>query len=254
MPRELAGLVEQDVDPWSSGEEPWPVFLDRQEDVLQVWTRYEDHGHSPEHREIHHDGESVHVEERHDREHAIALAHRRVPRAALIRVRDQRAVGQHGAFRDAGRAAGVLEHGEIGRRDGHARGHAVVRDQLEQAGDDPIKAQALSPPILYNDKSKIGEGARVHTDWLHGFLSDPSALRQKTPLERYSCAKSEARWPGNHKHADLRNRRVTAPGWWNRAMSSVSRWNRSRNLGSAAMCSCMTLTTTSRPRSSWRAR
>jgi cytochrome c2 len=60
----------------------------------------------------------------------------------------------------------------IGERGGAIR--AVVRDQLEQAGDDPIKAQALSPPILYNDKSKIGEGARVHTDWLHGFLSDPS--------------------------------------------------------------------------------
>jgi HK97 family phage major capsid protein len=45
-----------------------------------------------------------------------------------------------------------------------------------------------------------------------GYLSDPSALRQKSPLERYSAVKSEARWPGNHKHPDLRNKRVTAPG------------------------------------------
>lgn len=60
----------------------------------------------------------------------------------------------------------------IGERGGAIR--AVVRDQLEQAGDDPIKAQALSPPILFNEKSKIGEGARVHTDWLHGFLSNPA--------------------------------------------------------------------------------
>jgi mono/diheme cytochrome c family protein len=28
--------------------------------------------------------------------------------------------------------------------------------------------------MLYNAKSKMGEGARVHTDWLHDFLKDPS--------------------------------------------------------------------------------
>ena len=27
--------------------------------------------------------------------------------------------------------------------------------------------------MLYNEKSLIGEGARVHTPWLHGFLTDP---------------------------------------------------------------------------------
>jgi cytochrome c2 len=61
---------------------------------------------------------------------------------------------------------------QVGERGGALR--TVVRDQLEQAGDDPIKSQALSPPILYNAESKIGEGARVHTAWLHDFLGDPS--------------------------------------------------------------------------------
>ena len=32
------------------------------------------------------------------------------------------------------------------------------------------RPRRLSPPMLYNATSKIGEGSRVHTDWLHGFL------------------------------------------------------------------------------------
>ena len=60
---------------------------------------------------------------------------------------------------------------QIGEKGGTIR--AVVEDQLESSGGDTLQAQALSPPILYNEKSKIGEGARVHTDWLHGFLTSP---------------------------------------------------------------------------------
>ena len=36
------------------------------------------------------------------------------------------------------------------------------------------QAVALSPPMLYNEKSRIGEGARVQSPWLHEFLKDPS--------------------------------------------------------------------------------
>jgi cytochrome c2 len=61
---------------------------------------------------------------------------------------------------------------QIGERGGSIR--AVVEDQLEQAGGDTLQAQALSPPLLWNAESRVGEGARVHTDWLHGFLLDPS--------------------------------------------------------------------------------
>jgi cytochrome c2 len=50
----------------------------------------------------------------------------------------------------------------------------VVKSQLEASGGDPVNALGLSPPMLYNANSKIGEGARVHTDWLHDFLQDPS--------------------------------------------------------------------------------
>jgi cytochrome c2 len=50
----------------------------------------------------------------------------------------------------------------------------VVKSQLEAAGGDPSNALGLSPPLLYNANSKIGEGARVHTEWLHDFLADPS--------------------------------------------------------------------------------
>jgi mono/diheme cytochrome c family protein len=55
---------------------------------------------------------------------------------------------------------------------------AVVRSQLEATGVDELTARsqtvAFSPPLLYNAGAKIGEGARVQTDWLHDFLSDPS--------------------------------------------------------------------------------
>jgi mono/diheme cytochrome c family protein len=61
---------------------------------------------------------------------------------------------------------------QVGEKGGTIR--AVVEDQLEKAGGDTLQAQALSPPMLWNAKSKVGEGARVHTPWLHAFLKDPS--------------------------------------------------------------------------------
>jgi cytochrome c2 len=51
---------------------------------------------------------------------------------------------------------------------------AVIKDQLESAGGDVLQAGALSPPMLYNAGSKIGQGSRTHTPWLHDFLKDPS--------------------------------------------------------------------------------
>lgn len=64
----------------------------------------------------------------------------------------------------------------IGDQGGSIR--AVVADQLESSGVDSLTARsqtvAFSPPTLYNDDARIGEGARVQTDWLHGFLVDPS--------------------------------------------------------------------------------
>jgi len=51
---------------------------------------------------------------------------------------------------------------------------AVIEDQLESSGQDAFKADGFAPPMLYNHDAKIGEGARVHTAWLHGFLADPS--------------------------------------------------------------------------------
>ncbi len=61
---------------------------------------------------------------------------------------------------------------QIGAKGGAIR--AVIADQLETSGGEVTQAEGLSPPMLYNEKSKIGEGARVHTDWLHGFLLDPA--------------------------------------------------------------------------------
>ena len=62
---------------------------------------------------------------------------------------------------------------QIGEKGGSFR--AIVEDQLERSGGEALQAQALSPPLLYNERSAIGEGARVQTPWLHDFLKDPSS-------------------------------------------------------------------------------
>jgi cytochrome c2 len=61
---------------------------------------------------------------------------------------------------------------QIGESGGSFR--AIIEDQLETSGGDTLQAQALAPPMLYNEKSQIGEGARVQTAWLHGFLGNPA--------------------------------------------------------------------------------
>jgi mono/diheme cytochrome c family protein len=61
---------------------------------------------------------------------------------------------------------------QIGAKGGSIR--AVIESDLEASGGDALQAGALAPPMLYNPKSQIGEGARVQTAWLHGFLQDPS--------------------------------------------------------------------------------
>jgi cytochrome c2 len=70
----------------------------------------------------------------------------------------------------------------IGDQGGTIR--AVKASQLEAAATDDVfgasdpaaaaaEAVALSPPLLYNEESRIGEGARVQSHWLHEFLRDP---------------------------------------------------------------------------------
>jgi cytochrome c2 len=61
---------------------------------------------------------------------------------------------------------------QIGEKGGSFR--AVIEDHLDTSGGDTLQAQALSPPMLYNEKSHIGEGARVQTAWLNGFLHNPA--------------------------------------------------------------------------------
>jgi mono/diheme cytochrome c family protein len=55
---------------------------------------------------------------------------------------------------------------------------AVIESELVTSGVDSdtarIQTVALSPPVLYEPVSKIGEGARVQTAWIHRFLNDPS--------------------------------------------------------------------------------
>ena len=88
--------------------------LDVLQDALQLELGLEDHRHSTLHRQAHHDGQPVDVEERHDRHRdVLAVAEVREPRTALQGVGDKRAVREHRAFRHAGRAAGVLKDRDV---------------------------------------------------------------------------------------------------------------------------------------------
>ncbi len=91
---------------------------------------------------------------------------------------------------------GFVERGRRLVRDANCRGCHVIGDQggtiravkasqLEAAATEDVfgasdpaaaaaEAVALSPPLLYNEESRIGEGARVQSHWLHEFLRDPS--------------------------------------------------------------------------------
>src|SRR5207245_3055236 len=61
---------------------------------------------------------------------------------------------------------------QLGERGGAFR--EIVKSQLEAGGGDPLQVVGLSPPMLYNEKEKTGEGSRVQTAWLHDFIKDPS--------------------------------------------------------------------------------
>jgi mono/diheme cytochrome c family protein len=71
----------------------------------------------------------------------------------------------------------------IGDQGGAIR--AVKASQLEAAASEDVfgesdpaaaaaDAIALSPPLLYNEESRVGEGSRVQSHWLHEFLRNPS--------------------------------------------------------------------------------
>jgi mono/diheme cytochrome c family protein len=90
-----------------------------------------------------------------------------------------------------------VERGRRLVRDSNCRGCHVIGDRggdiqavkaslLEALAEEDIfgeldpaaiadDAVALSPPLLYNEESAIGEGAKVQSHWLHEFLRDPSS-------------------------------------------------------------------------------
>ena len=100
---------------------------------------------------------------------------------------------------------------------------AIVEDQLESSGGDTLQAAALTAPILYNEKSKIGEGSRVHTDWLHGFLDKP---REPDPAlaPAAHAVVPVRRGAAQHHHPLLRGPGRGAPTPTSRSHPSTRRW------------------------------
>ena len=101
-------------------------------------------------------------------------------------------------------------------RDFNCRGcHQIGDDgrRHPQGGGEPARglrrrraagAGALAAACSTTPSSKIGEGARVHTDWLHGFLADPSQ-RRSGPGSSCACRPSSSTEEQlNDAHALLR--------------------------------------------------
>lgn len=63
----------------------------------------------------------------------------------------------------------------------------------------PANGQRVSPTAMLSRAASAG------------FLADPASVRVKSPLERYSTVRAEARWPDGYKHMQLRGVRMTAP-------------------------------------------
>ena len=102
------------VDPRRAAEGLRLVLGDVLQNALELELRLEEHRARRLDGLTHHHREAIHVEERHDRHpDAVAVLNVDVPRAALQRVRDERAVRQHRALAHAGRAAGVLEQRDV---------------------------------------------------------------------------------------------------------------------------------------------
>jgi cytochrome c2 len=101
-----------------------------------------------------------------------------------------------GAQRQLTPDEGFVERGRRLVRDSNCRGchaigdqggaiRAVKASQLEAAAAEDVfgekdpaaaaaDAVALSPPLLHNEESGVGEGSRVQSHWLHEFLRDPA--------------------------------------------------------------------------------
>jgi HK97 family phage major capsid protein len=76
-------------------------------------------------------------------------------------------------------------------------------------------AQKMGIPFIGGDGAAVTGGVNptelISRAAQNGWLTNASDIKVKSPLDRYSTAKSEARWPDNHKHADLRGKRMCAP-------------------------------------------
>ncbi len=159
--REVRRGADRHVDPRRARERLGPVLLDREEDVAEIeaWDQHERTGAGD--AEVHHTGQAVDVEERHDRE-ADLTVRGPVPGPALQDVRDECLVREHRALRRAGRASGVLEDREIRGHDRDRARALAAAQQLGEADRALVAAQvdAVSFLALAGDREQPAEERR----------------------------------------------------------------------------------------------
>ncbi len=139
----------------------------------------------------------------------------------------------------------------IGSKGGTIR--AVVEDQLESSGGEVLQAQALSPPILYNEKSKVGRGRECTRRGSTG--SSGTRPTTSAPGSRSACRPStSARTTSTRSPAILRPR-TTCPSPTSRSPRSTPRPSRrartSSQNGSASSATWWPASSRTRSRRTW---
>ena len=113
-------VVEGDVHGRHAVEQGRPIFADDVQRAAQLEARQDNHRAAREHRGDHHARHRVDVEQGQGGDHYFRPVFAAgQPLLGLIGVADEVGVSEHRAFGSAGGAAGVLEAGDVGRRNGN---------------------------------------------------------------------------------------------------------------------------------------
>ncbi len=128
-PRDGRMLGDREDDGWDDVQHRGAMPLHEIEVVLEVELRHDDQRHARPHAHQHDDGEAVDVKERQERDRRVRSVDVVPGVGGLQDVRDEVAMREHHAFRQARRAARIRQRDEIVRIDRDARRSTRHRDE-----------------------------------------------------------------------------------------------------------------------------
>ena len=107
-------IVDGDIDSRHGWKKGWLLFVDGLEHLVELKSRQQHHFCAVAYRKIHDHRHRKNMKQRQYTQHDLfAWPGLREYAGALLHICREVGMGQHGAFRQAGRAAGVLQHGDV---------------------------------------------------------------------------------------------------------------------------------------------